>query len=115
MKAETIDTPKGRITRYVELDERLDSASALLDLLADTQSKTIAIPKERLDPKFFSLASGLAGEMLQKISNYCRRLIVVGDFQNVKSKSLRDFIYESNKTGQVVFVGSIDEGVAKLR
>jgi hypothetical protein len=115
MRAETIDTPKGRITRYVELDERLDSASALLDLLADAQSRTIAIPKECLDPKFFILSSGLAGEMLQKVSNYCRRLIIIGDFQDVKSKSLGDFIYESNKTGQVVFVGSIDEGVAKLR
>jgi hypothetical protein len=115
MRAETIESPKGTITRYSELDERLDSASALLDLFVNTQSRTIAIPKESLDPKFFSLPSGLAGEMLQKISNYSRRLIIVGDFRDIKSKSLRDFIYESNKTGQVVFVGTIEEGVAKLR
>jgi len=115
MKAEKIESPKGTITRYFELDERLDSPSSFLDLLANTQSRTIAIPRESLDPKFFSLASGLAGEMLQKISNYHRRLIIIGDFHDIKSKSLRDFIYESNKTGQVLFVGTVEEGIEKLK
>lgn len=115
MTAEHVETPKGTITLYSQMDDRLDSASALLSLLANTRAKTIAIFKENLDPEFFRLASGLAGEMLQKISNYRCRLIIIGDFHDIKSKSLRDFIYESNKTGQVLFVESLDEGIEKLK
>ncbi len=39
----------------------------------------------------------------------------IGDFRDIKSKSLRNFIYESNGTGQVLFIGTIEEGIAKLK
>ena len=35
------------------------------------------------------------------------KLAIAGDFSKYESKSLRDFIYESNKGGQVVFVESV--------
>ena len=42
------------------------------------------------------------------------RLAIVGDFSGFKSKSLRDFIRESNSTGTINFVGTIDEALLKL-
>ena len=39
----------------------------------------------------------MAGEILQKFSNYRVRLAIVGDFTPYSSKSIKDFIYESNK------------------
>jgi hypothetical protein len=51
---------------------------------------------------------------LQKFSTYGSRLAIIGDFSKYDSKSLRDFIYESNKTGRICFVGSQDEAVKAL-
>jgi hypothetical protein len=54
----------------------------------------------------------LAGGILQKASNYGLKIGNVGDFTSIKSKSLRDFIYESNKTKQIVFKESKEEILA---
>ena len=94
------------------------SASEALDLFATAQSETgskrIVIHASTLDSGFFDLRTGLAGEILQKVSNYGLRLAVVGEFQGAASGPLRDFIRESNRYGQVVFVDSVDEAVNRL-
>ncbi|HOW31806.1 MAG TPA: DUF4180 domain-containing protein [Bacteroidales bacterium] len=74
----------------------------------------IILHQENIVPEFFDLKTRLAGEILQKFSNYRARLAIVGDFADVKSKSLRDFIRESNKHGQVVFVTTTEEAKEKL-
>jgi len=51
---------------------------------------------------FFDLRTGVAGEVLRKFSNYRFRLAVIGDFTAHSSKSLRDFLYESNR-GRLIF------------
>jgi hypothetical protein len=72
---------------------------------------TIIIKKENVVNNFFDLSTGIAGEILQKFSNYHKRMAIVGDFTNTKSKSLKDFMYESNKTGQIIFVNRIEEAL----
>lgn len=57
---------------------------------------------------------GIAGEVVQKLVNYRRRIAVVGNFSGIDSKSLRDFIYESNKSGNMFFVASLEEARAKI-
>jgi hypothetical protein len=66
----------------------------------------IAVPAARLDPAFFTLASGVAGEFVQKFANYGLRLAIVGDISGAvrESDSLRDFVRESNRGRQVWFV-----------
>ncbi len=66
----------------------------------------VILPKQVLSEDFFELKTGLAGEILQKFTNYQLKLSIVGDFSQVESKSLRDFIWESNKRRQVNFVES---------
>ncbi len=63
---------------------------------------------------FFDLKSGIAGEILQKFSNYLVRLAIVGDFSKYANKSLKDFIFESNKGGQINFVDSQLEAINVL-
>ncbi len=58
---------------------------------------------------------GLAGDCLRKVSNYRRRLAILGDFSAVGSRALRDFIRESNGTGQVVFAAELEAAAALLR
>ena len=110
-----VQTPKGAIAVYPQLEAPLEAASDFLDLMVNTGAGTIALHKSDLADSFYDLKTGLAGEILQKLSNYDKRLIIVGDFAAITKKSLRDFIYESNRTGKVVFVASMEEGVAMLQ
>lgn len=63
---------------------------------------------------FFVLSTGLAGEALQKLVNYRFKLAIVGDFSQVTSKALRDFIRESNRGENVFFVPNEEAAIAKL-
>jgi Domain of unknown function (DUF4180) len=95
--------------------ERIDSPGDFLDLMARCRSETIVLGREDFDPAFFDLKSGLAGEILQKVSNYRKRLVVLGDFDSLGGKALGDFIYESNRTGHVVFAPDLPAAARLLR
>jgi hypothetical protein len=72
------------------------------------------IHSANITPAFFDLKTGIAGEILQKFTNYRVRLAIVGNFKSYTSKSLHDFIYESNKSKQVNFVASTQEALERL-
>ena len=96
----------------------ISNSQDALDLMASARyeggCERMIVRKESLKEDFFDLKTGLAGEVLQKFSNYCFKLAIVGDFSVYTSKSLRDFIYESNKGCLVFFKGSVDEALAAL-
>jgi len=80
-----------------------------LDLLGNLYYQgfdKVIIYAHNITPQFFNLKTGIAGEILQKFSNYRVRLAIVGDFSAYESKSLKDFILESNQQGHVNFVES---------
>ncbi len=97
-------------------DEKISDVQDILDIIADAvfthQCKGIIIYKESLGDKFFDLKTGNAGEVLQKFSNYHLKVAIIGDFSGYTSKSLRDFIYESNNSNNVFFKGTLEEGLA---
>jgi hypothetical protein len=66
----------------------------------------IAVPAEKFVDDFFWLSSGLAGAVLQKMQQYGFRFAVLGDIARftAESPSLRDFVYESNRRGQTMFL-----------
>lgn len=95
----------------------IGDAQDALDLLANCRYQGVSkmiIHKEHITPQFFDLKTGLAGDVLQKFSNYDTQLAIVGDFSGYTSKSLKDFIYESNKMRRIVFVSTADEAREKL-
>ena len=53
-------------------------------------------------------------EILQKYTNYIMKIAIVGDFEIYNSKSLKDFIFESNKGSQVFFVHEEKEAIDRL-
>ncbi len=88
-----------------------------LDLMAEVRyldSDRLILQASHLDPLFFDLKTRLAGDILQKFSNYRMYLAIVGDFSDLTSGSLKDFISESNKFGRINFVGTVDEAKASL-
>jgi hypothetical protein len=89
-----------------------------LDLMANVRYQhglnKLIMKEKNFVAAFFDLKTGIAGEILQKFSNYDAYLAIIGDFSNYASKSLKDFIYESNKYGRINFVNSLEEAVEKL-
>ena len=89
-----------------------------MDLIASARYETgceaLILPKEALSEDFFRLATGLAGEALQKFVNYNMRVAVVGDFSPYTSKPLQDFIRESNRGKTVCFAGTEAEALERL-
>lgn len=88
-----------------------------LDLMADAGwqgAEGLILNAANFTPAFFDLKTGIAGDILQKFSTYNMCLAIIGDFSAVKSKSLTDFIFESNKYGRISFVSSREEALKKL-
>ena len=88
-----------------------------LDLMADCGyqgASKIIVYENNILQDFFNLSTGIAGEILQKFSNYRAQLAIVGEFSKYSSKSLRDFIYESNKTRRIIFVSTVEDALSGL-
>ncbi len=89
-----------------------------LDLMASIRylydCHKMIIPKSGLTEGFFDLKTGIAGEILQKYTNYNVKLAIIGEFKSYQSKSLADFIRESNKGNQILFLPTIESGIDKL-
>jgi hypothetical protein len=95
----------------------INDAEDGLQLLADLyyqDTDKIILHEKNIISDFFDLKSGLAGELLQKFSNYKVYLVIVEAFDAYPGKSLKDFIYESNKGRQVNFVASVEEALKRL-
>jgi hypothetical protein len=89
----------------------VDKIDDWTDLFFGQKCSTIVLRRENLNKNFFDLKTKFAGELLQKFSTYHKRLAIIGDFSDIKSKAFNDFVYESNKTKQVIFVKTIDEAL----
>lgn len=93
-----VQSPVGDIAYFrAEGAQAIASASEFLDLLANCPAETPA------------------GEPIQKVLNYRRRPVVLGDFSSVASRALRDFNCASNRTGQVVAAADLEEAARLLR
>lgn len=117
MKIETHNINGIKIAEVTSSDIIINSTSDSLDLLGNLYYQDfnrIIVHEKNITPDFFDLKNGMAGEILQKFSNYRVRLAIVGDFSKYTSKSLNDFIFESNKSKKINFVGSQSEAIRAL-
>ena len=91
-----------------------DALDLMMNCYYNGQSALI-IHDVNIVPDFFDLKTGIAGDILQKFSNYNMRLAIVGDFSKYPGNSLKDFIKESNKVGRISFVRTLDEALERLK
>ncbi|AZA89724.1 Uncharacterised protein [Chryseobacterium nakagawai] len=92
----------------------IQSADDGLDLMGNIYYQgfdKVILYEKNITPDFFDLKTKIAGEILQKFSNYRIGLAIVGDFSKYESKSMRDFIFESNKTQHINFVSMLEEAL----
>lgn len=96
----------------------ITDAQSALDFMMTIQYETgcnrIILNKSAICEDFFHLSTKLAGEILQKFINYHVRIAIVGDFSVYTSKSLKDFIYESNKGKDIFFLPNETQAIGKL-
>lgn len=88
-----------------------------LDLLGNLYYQgfdRVIIYEKNIITDFFNLRNGMAGEILQKFSNYRVRLAIVGSFISYQNKSIKDFIFESNKNKHINFVNDLEQALKVL-
>jgi hypothetical protein len=117
MKIETYKFDDKKTAEIISDEIFLKTTDDGLDLLGNLYYQgfdKIIIHEKNIIPGFFDLKTKIAGDILQKFAQYQMPLIIVGDFSKFKSKSLNDFIFESNKGKQINFVGSQQEAIKVL-
>ena len=120
MKEKTIISHQtdGLIFLEIRSEEQfINNVQDVLDLFGELYGQYydgIILYERNITPDFFDLQTKLAGEILQKFSNYRIRLVIVGDWSKYTSRSLEAFICESNKGKTVNFSSSPTEAVKLL-
>ena len=118
MNIEYQNDPNGTIALVSGTETAITNPQSALDLAMTAKygggAAKLAVDKRLIAEDFFILSTGLAGEILQKFTNYHVKIAIYGDFSRYTSKPLRDFIYESNRGTGVFFVPTQEEAVRRL-
>lgn len=117
MKINILKINEENIAELISDNIEINKTQDVLDLMANCfvlKTKKLIINEKNIIPTFFDLKTGVAGEILQKFVNYNFKIAIVGDYSKYQSNVLKDFIYESNKQGEINFVKSIEEAKEKL-
>jgi hypothetical protein len=98
-------------------EQFINNVQDVLDLFGELYGQYydgIILYERNITHDFFDLQTRLAGEILQKFSNYRIRLVIVGDWSKYTSRSLEAFITESNRGKTVNFSSSPTEALELL-
>ena len=112
IKIHTIDNRK--IAEIISDNIVLQTVEDAVDLIGNISYQgfdKLIIHEENMISDFFELKNKIAGNILQKFSQYSMPLAIIGDFEKYESKSLNDFIFESNKGSQINFVTTVEDGL----
>lgn len=118
MKITSIKNSEIEIAVVSSSEILIRDVQSALDFMATVRYETgfdrIILSKSAICEEFFDLKTKLAGDILQKFVNYNVKIAIVGDFSAYSSKSLRDFIYESNRGKDIFFLADEEQAVEKL-
>ena len=120
MKEKTIISHQTDGLTFLEIRSEgqfINNVQDVLDLFGELYGQYydgIILYERNITPDFFDLQTKLAGEILQKFSNYRIRLVIVGDWSKYTSRSLEAFITESNRGKTVNFSSSPTEALELL-
>ncbi len=117
MKQNIIEYNDRTIAEIISDGPALNTVQDSLDIMAGADyagARSIVLHEDAVDPSFFDLKTGFAGEVLQKYANYSMKLAVVGDFEKHTSESFRAFVRECNRGSTVFFVPDLDTALEKI-
>lgn len=117
MKIETHTINDTKVAEIITDKIILKTVEDGLDLLGNLYYQgfdKIIIHEKNITPDFFDLKTKIAGNILQKFTQYKMPLSIIGNFSKFNSKSLTDFIFESNKGKQINFFSTQPEAIKAL-
>jgi hypothetical protein len=117
MELKIIETGQYKIAELIADGVIITSEQDALDYMATagySGAGALIVHESQLPPEFFDLKTRLAGDILQKFSNYRMKLAIIGDFDKYESSSLQAFIRESNRGNLVFFVPDREAAIDRL-
>ena len=118
MKITTIKENGIEIAVISSNDIIITDVQSALDFMATVNYEAgcnrMILNKSSICEDFFHLKTQLAGDVLQKFTNYQIKIAIIGDFSVYSSNSLKDFIYESNKGKSIFFLSNEKQAIEKL-
>lgn len=118
MQIKTVNQNNIEIAIISSSEILIKDVQSALDFMAtvayETGCNRIILNKSAISEDFFQLSTKLAGEILQKFINYHVKIAIIGDFSVYSSKSLKDFIYESNNGKDIFFFPDEKQAIEKL-
>jgi hypothetical protein len=94
------------VSTYYEIDGRQHDAfdpTAVVTRCIENGSRTLLLDAPALPSEFFDLSSGMAGELLHKLSLYGIRMAGVVADPSIHSDAFQSFHLETNRGSQVRF------------
>jgi hypothetical protein len=116
---EVLEVAGQRLLMVTGAGPLLRDPGEVLDLIGEAVARGargLVLPADRLDPAFFRLRSGVAGEVLQKLATYRLTLVVLGDVAAPirESDAFRDLVREADRGDAVLFVADREALAARL-
>jgi Domain of unknown function (DUF4180) len=88
----------------------IDSLQTIADAIGKCYGADgLLITEKELSPEFFSLRTGIAGELFQKCTNYQIRLAIVLQNPTAYGERFSELLYEHKKHPMIRFFNSVDE------
>lgn len=78
------------------------------------RTQALLMDRAALPPEFFDLRSGVAGELVQKLTQYDVRLACVVPDLDAQPERFQEFAREANRGNRVRFFASREDAVAWL-
>lgn len=117
MELKILEINNQKIAEVIAEEIVVNNTQDALDIMTDANyygARSIILEEKHLNSDFFDLRTGMAGEILQKYSNYRVKLAIVGDFEKFKSKSLNAFIFECNRGNAIFFAPDKETAISKI-
>ena len=108
------ETDTVKVADLTATDFRLNRPADVLELVGSGTDRAV-IHEQQINPEFFDLSSGFAGEVVQKCQNYGLRVAVVVEPGKTRSTHFQQFAGESNRQNRFVFVATVAEALERLR
>ena len=95
-------------------DAGTTDATAIVRSCVESGVGAVLFDRTALPPAFFDLSSGLAGELIQKLTQYGIRMAAVVPDPSRCSRSFQEFVREANRGGHFRFFPDRESAVQWL-
>jgi hypothetical protein len=89
-------------------------AADVIDQLLERGVKKLILHERNLCPEMWQVSNGLAAAILKKFIDSAVGVAIVGKFDQLKIKGLKELIEESNSGSQVCFVDDVESAKKRL-